>query len=1021
MADRSVRVTFSANVAGFQAAMAKAQESTKQLIAEVSKTSQTESWKKASTGLLAFGATAMSVGVMAAKSFADFDQAMANVGAATNTPRESLGQLSDLALKLGADTKFSATEAAGGIEELAKAGLSTADIIGGGLSGALDLAATDTLSVGDAAGYTATTLTQFNLSGDQASHVADLLAAGAGKAMGSVKDMADALNNGGLVASQMGMSLEQTVGTLSAFAQNGIIGAEAGTQLKVMLQRLQNPAADAREAMKQLGVSAYDAQGKFVGLDAVAGQLQNGTKGLTQAQKDQALATIFGSHAINAANVLLKEGAQGIQDWTGKVNDQGYASEVAAKKMDSLKGDLEKLGGAWETLMIKSGEASNGPLRGAVQLLTNLVDFLGENSTASSIIISIAAGLGGLALAAGGVMKATTAVSEFKTALDTLKAADGILGKIVGSLGGFGKAIPIIGGVVLALGLYRSAIENSQATKEATLDQEAFTAAMERMTSASSGAAEQLDQLFASQQHALGSNTELLDSVNGFAEALRRAATENGFNNFVDDMATKLTGSKNLTQKSREEISLFDEKLSGLVSSNMPAAQQTFSLMGQKIREMNDSMQHANLSAGEALAAFPKTTEAMQKYAEETTGAKLSQQELEHWLQGTPPAAVAVSQAMINAGVSADVFSGKLDSNSQAAKAGAQSLSEVVSGIDAWANAALKGSGSAIGLEAAIDDATAAVQKNGATTDINTAAGRANQSALDSIASSALKLRDAQVENGATTETMTASTQRARDAFVATAQQMGMNAQQANDLADKYGLIPATVTTDVSVPGAKESRESMKRLYDQIMALPDEKKTWVMSLLNSGGIDAARAGLDSLKDKTVTVRVNVEKRNWDIGADGIPTTTLGHSAAGGMITGPGTGTSDSILMMLSNGEFVQRARAVDYYGPAFMHALNSLSIPKSQLPHFAHGGEVTPRFNTVDRTGGYRAAASPVVAPVIQQVSPQAIAQAVAAVLPAALHGATLTLTPDGRTAMAGFIGTQVAGVAAAATGSRYR
>ncbi|MFK5165192.1 hypothetical protein, partial [Propionibacterium freudenreichii] len=103
--------------------------------------------------------------------------------------------------------------------------------------------------------------------------------------------------------------------------------------------------------------------------------------------------------------------------------------------MDSLKGDLEKLGGAWETLMIKSGEASNGPLRGAVQLLTNLVDFLGENSTASSIIISIAAGLGGLALAAGGVMKATTAESEFKTALDTLKAADGILGRIVGSLG----------------------------------------------------------------------------------------------------------------------------------------------------------------------------------------------------------------------------------------------------------------------------------------------------------------------------------------------------------------------------------------------------------------------------------------------------------------------------------------------------------------------------------------------------------------------------------------------------------
>ena len=65
------------------------------------------------------------------------------------------------------------------------------------------------------------------------------------------------------------------------------------------------------------------------------------------------------------------------------------------------------------------------------------------------------------------------------------------------------------------------------------------------------------------------------------------------------------------------------------------------------------------------------------------------------------------------------------------------------------------------------------------------------------------------------------------------------------------------------------------------------------------------------------------------------------AATGGFISGPGTGTSDSILARLSNGEFVQRYAAVQYYGVDFMHALNGLRIPKTALRGYAEGGPVS--------------------------------------------------------------------------------
>jgi TP901 family phage tail tape measure protein len=419
VADRTVSVRLQAEVAGYIAQMRAAGRATTNLAGQTTTSARQmgratddmashgkkagRSWRDTAdeVGLLpprlagvatGVGAVGVAVGAAVAK-FADFDQAMSNVEAATHESAEGMAALREAALEAGADTAYSASEAAGAIENLAKAGVATEDIIGGGLAGALDLAAAGSMDVADAAETAATAMVQFNLEGDDMTHVADLLAAAAGKAQGDVTDMAYALKQSGLVAAQMGLSIEETTGALAAFASAGLIGSDAGTSLRTMLLRLANPAGEAADLMSQLGINAYDAQGQFVGMQDLAGQLQAKLGGLTQAQRDAALATIFGSDAIRAANVLFTQGADGIADWTRKVDDAGYAAETAATRMDNLKGDVEKLMGSIDTLAVEGGSSLNEFLRALVQTTDAAIGALSEWDEAADEAMESATGL----------------------------------------------------------------------------------------------------------------------------------------------------------------------------------------------------------------------------------------------------------------------------------------------------------------------------------------------------------------------------------------------------------------------------------------------------------------------------------------------------------------------------------------------------------------------------------------------------------------------------------------------------
>lgn len=377
MADnKNIVVRLMADTSQYEASLAKAGKSTEELAGGLEKSgSKTGIVTK---GITAAGLAVAAFGVASIKMAADFDEQMSTVQANSGATSAQLGQLREAALQAGASTVYTASESAGAINDLAKAGMSVSDILSGGLTASLNLAAAGQMNVGDAAEYMSQALTMFHLSGKDATSTADALAAGADKAVGNVSDFGDALNNCGVMANSFGMNLQETVGVLGLFAQNGIVGAEAGTQLNSMLMRLAHPAADAESTMKELGISTHDASGKFVGMSNLAGQLHDKLVKLTDQQRQEAEATIFGSYAIKGAGIIMDAGKSGVDKWTKAVSDSGFAAQQASNKTNNLKGDLKMLESATQSAMTKIGEGAQGPLRKFAQGITDLITDFGN-------------------------------------------------------------------------------------------------------------------------------------------------------------------------------------------------------------------------------------------------------------------------------------------------------------------------------------------------------------------------------------------------------------------------------------------------------------------------------------------------------------------------------------------------------------------------------------------------------------------------------------------------------------------
>jgi len=525
---RSVYVELGLRVRGWQAGIATARQGLKDFNGELDRlrVNHREKFDSLARNTAIAGIGLSAAFLLAAKSAMEFDKQMSAVDAAADTTSSGLEELRAAALQAGKATSYSATQAAQAEEELAKADVSVKDILGGGLAGALNLAAAGQMDLADAATIAAQAMNIFGLNGAAVPHIADVLAAAANKSAADMKGLGDALKQGGLLANQAGLSLEETTGTLAAFADRALIGSDAGTSLKTMLQMLANPAEKTQKVMAQLGIDVYNAQGNFVGITRLAGILQEKLSGLTQAERDAAMAQIFGSDATRAANVLYKLGEQGLQSYIDAVDDSGAAAATAAKKTDNLAGDLERLKGSIETVAIEAGSGANGGLRTLVKTADALVSAFSDLPGPVQSTITILGGVSGASLLAmAGLLKVRQTISETIEALSNMGPAGA---RAAGALKTFSSVATKLGLVGLAIGgiwTGLDALSDWAARKHAPLkaDIDKLTASMQQFASTGKAVGE-LAEKYGQNLEKIGKDAVTVAAqMDQFAKALEEA------------------------------------------------------------------------------------------------------------------------------------------------------------------------------------------------------------------------------------------------------------------------------------------------------------------------------------------------------------------------------------------------------------------------------------------------------------------------------------------------------------------
>lgn len=379
----------------------------------------------------------------------EYERALNIFQSVTKATAEEMTLAAQRAKELGADLTLPATsakDAALAMNELGKAGLTASQAIDAA-KGVLQLAAAGQLDEARAAEIAANALNAFRLEASETVRIANLLAAAANASSAGVDDIALAMQQASANFAAAKIPIEDLVTSISALANAGIKGSDAGTSLKTFIISLQAPSTKAAEAMQKLGINVFDAAGKMKDLPNIIGQFEKALAGLTDEQKVQALNQIFGSDAIRAAQILFATGTEGFAKLKEAVTANGAAAELANAQMKGLTGAWEGFKSQLETIGITLFEVVRQPLTNFLQTASNAAGQLSIwfeqlSPFMQQLIIAMAA----LAAAAGPVL---IVIGGIVSAIGTLVTA---IGAIIGSATAVGIALAAVVGIVVQFG-----------------------------------------------------------------------------------------------------------------------------------------------------------------------------------------------------------------------------------------------------------------------------------------------------------------------------------------------------------------------------------------------------------------------------------------------------------------------------------------------------------------------------------------------------------------------------------------
>ena len=416
---------------------------------------------KLSSPLLAFSGYSAKVAM-------DFEESMSNVAALSGATSEDLEKLSDAAKEMGASTSKSAKESADALGYMSLAGWDTQQMLTGlepilrmSEAAGADLALTSDL-VTDSMSALGVEVKDLN-------RYLDIVAKSQSSANTSATQMLEAYISCGGTLKNLNVSLEESATWISILANRGKKASEAGNSLNSVLVNLTGGSSTAKGAMDELGVSAWDLDGNFIGIEATLRLLNDALATCTQEQKTNFESAIGGKTQLDTLQALLSGLNEEYVDLKATITDSnGALNKLAETMQDNAKGNVTKLKSQLEGLGIQIGNYLLPHINSLLEHLSNLVTWFGnlDESTQKSIVKfglmtfacgGLLKGIGSLASGIGGLIKSGSSLvqwaSKFSKGMSGAKVAtEAVAGatSLAGGSAGLGALVSGLGSAVVA-------------------------------------------------------------------------------------------------------------------------------------------------------------------------------------------------------------------------------------------------------------------------------------------------------------------------------------------------------------------------------------------------------------------------------------------------------------------------------------------------------------------------------------------------------------------------------------------
>ena len=326
----------------------------------------------------------------AVSTYADFDQAMANTAAICNATADDYARLQQAALDMGKTTTKTATESAEALGYMSLAGWDVNESIAG-LEPILRLSEATGMDLATCSDLVTDSLSALNLQVDDLGEYLDVAAMANNKSNQTAQMLMEAYIAVGGTMKNLHVPIQESATAIGVLANRGIKGSEAGTALNAVINNLTTGTGQAGKMMDKLGISAFDSNGKFIGLAETIRVVDEATKDMTEEQRNAALAALGGKEHIDALNDLISglntTTADGRSEWEALTDDlynaDGALSTMAATVTDTLQGAISIFGSAMDDMKIRLAQTFAPAAKDAINAVSAVIPSITDRIAAA--------------------------------------------------------------------------------------------------------------------------------------------------------------------------------------------------------------------------------------------------------------------------------------------------------------------------------------------------------------------------------------------------------------------------------------------------------------------------------------------------------------------------------------------------------------------------------------------------------------------------------------------------------------